>query len=582
MAPKEEDSENNNIPIGNSNTPGIPMPIPITETETQKLKCDYLVVGAGTAGMSFIDTMLTEHPSSTIILVDRNSQPGGHWVHAYPYVRLHQASCYYGVDSLPLGKNLDAKGNERWDVNDRATGAEVVDYYKRACDNFVASGRVRCFFDAEHELDETTGMNTILVKGGVIGNTNNNNNSINNNNNSNSNSNNNNKSNNLFSVKCHKLVTVTTNVTVPSMRKPLIPVCESVSANFVPPNEVPFRAKNGNYNNYVVFGNGKTGVDTIAHLLLHEGIDQSQITWIVSRDAWYMLGGFLNEFYDFIRALGEMALAKSVNEYFLNHEEKGLLGRIHNPNNDNNDHQPFPEVFKGAVLQPKEFEAAKSIQNVVRMGRATSIESNRILLENGSIELFTPQTTLLVDCMVDNYYGYDGDLLSEHFQIFEPGRINMGPLLATFNPSHTSARIAFYECAFGGYDGDDSPKNASCYFLRGNHSAISRPESFFGQIYMEFKNDNALMQVKGGPKFVMNSRTWMMNPMHHKGGLPRFLWMMYGPSQGHKVAENFFQKIESKEYFDIEHSFGIETLNAERAQRKEKKKQSNPFKSFLR
>jgi len=29
---------------------------------------------------------------------------GGHWLHAYPFVRLHSPSAYYGVSSLPLGE----------------------------------------------------------------------------------------------------------------------------------------------------------------------------------------------------------------------------------------------------------------------------------------------------------------------------------------------------------------------------------------------------------------------------------------------------------------------------------------------
>ena len=30
---------------------------------------------------------------------------GGHWLNAYPFVRLHTPSAYYGVDSLPLGED---------------------------------------------------------------------------------------------------------------------------------------------------------------------------------------------------------------------------------------------------------------------------------------------------------------------------------------------------------------------------------------------------------------------------------------------------------------------------------------------
>jgi hypothetical protein len=558
MAPKEEDFANIGDAVGTGT---------IAPPKGGELKCDYLVVGAGTAGMSFVDTMLTEHPSSTIILVDRNSQPGGHWTHAYPYARLHQPSCYYGVNSLKLGKNLDSKGNERYDVNDRATGAEILDYYKRACDKFVASGRVRCFFDADHEFDETTGVNTIVVCGTKSGSDVPNNNS----NRDVDESSSNNNSNIIFSVKCHKLVTVATNVTVPSMRKPLIPVHESVSASFVPPNEVPSRAKSGNYNNYVVFGNGKSGVDAITHLLFHEGIDQSQITWIVSRDVWYMLRDFLQDYFRAFNTFGKtLTSAKSVEDWFLNLEEDGAFGRI-DPN------RPCPEVFKGALLGANEFEAVKSIQNVVRMGRATSIESNRILLENGSLE-FSPPNTLLVDCMVDNTYGY---VFAEDFQIFEPGRINLGPLLSFVNPSRSSATIAFHECAFGGYDGDDSQKNGCCYFLRGKH-AEPLPESMIGMFYMDFRSADALMKVKGGSNFLTNSRTCDFNPTHHKRGRLRFLWIMYGPSQFHKMGPKLFQKVESKGYSDIDHCFGIETLNSERAQLKEKKNKTSCFRGLRR
>ena len=79
--------------------------------------------------MSFIDTLLTENPNSSVILVDRNEKPGGHWTTSYPFVKLHQHSCFYGVNSVKLGKAIDRKGNEVFDYDDRATGAEVVEYY---------------------------------------------------------------------------------------------------------------------------------------------------------------------------------------------------------------------------------------------------------------------------------------------------------------------------------------------------------------------------------------------------------------------------------------------------------------------
>ena len=46
--------------------------------ETTPLEADYLVVGAGAAGMAFADTLLAE-TDARIVMVDRQHRPGGHW-----------------------------------------------------------------------------------------------------------------------------------------------------------------------------------------------------------------------------------------------------------------------------------------------------------------------------------------------------------------------------------------------------------------------------------------------------------------------------------------------------------------------
>ena len=43
----------------------------------QSIEADYIVVGAGTMGMAFADTIVGES-DATIVVVDRNSWPGGH------------------------------------------------------------------------------------------------------------------------------------------------------------------------------------------------------------------------------------------------------------------------------------------------------------------------------------------------------------------------------------------------------------------------------------------------------------------------------------------------------------------------
>ena len=56
---------------------------------------DYLVVGAGAAGMAFVDSLIAGSDAG-VVMVDRRHCPGGHWNDAYPFVRLHQPSAYYG------------------------------------------------------------------------------------------------------------------------------------------------------------------------------------------------------------------------------------------------------------------------------------------------------------------------------------------------------------------------------------------------------------------------------------------------------------------------------------------------------
>lgn len=55
------------------------------------IETDYLVVGAGTAGMAFTDALLVQC-SAEVVMVDARHAPGGHWHDAYPFVRLHQPS----------------------------------------------------------------------------------------------------------------------------------------------------------------------------------------------------------------------------------------------------------------------------------------------------------------------------------------------------------------------------------------------------------------------------------------------------------------------------------------------------------
>ena len=109
------------------------------------LRAEYLVVGTGAAGMGFVDTLIG-NSDSRVVMVDRRHAPGGHWHDAYPFVRLHMPSAFYGVDSTPLGDGRIQQGGLDDGLSERAGGPEVCAYYDRLMQQrLIPSGRVRHF-----------------------------------------------------------------------------------------------------------------------------------------------------------------------------------------------------------------------------------------------------------------------------------------------------------------------------------------------------------------------------------------------------------------------------------------------------
>ena len=106
------------------------------------LNCDYLIVGSGAVGMAFADVLLHES-DATMVIVDRHHGPGGHWNDAYPFVRLHQPSAFYGVNSRKLGSDVRDRTRLNFGMCDRSTSAELLSYYEQIMQTFLASGRVQ-------------------------------------------------------------------------------------------------------------------------------------------------------------------------------------------------------------------------------------------------------------------------------------------------------------------------------------------------------------------------------------------------------------------------------------------------------
>src|SRR5271170_6292872 len=110
---------------------------------------DYLVVGAGASGLAFADALVAE-ADVEVTVIDRREAPGGHWLDAYPFVRLHTPSAYYGVNSLALGEDHIDQVGENAGYYERATGEQVFEYFAEAAGRLTETGRGRVLTRHEH------------------------------------------------------------------------------------------------------------------------------------------------------------------------------------------------------------------------------------------------------------------------------------------------------------------------------------------------------------------------------------------------------------------------------------------------
>ena len=327
-----------------------------------RLETDYLIIGAGAMGMAFADVLLSESDAS-FLLVDRHGRPGGHWNDSYPFVRLHQPSAFYGVNSLPLGDDtIDRVG---WNAGlfELASGTEVVTYFERVMQRqFLPSGRAQyfpmCNYLGDHRFES-------LVSG------------------------------EKFDVAATKVVDATyMNVKVPSVVGPSYDVADGVRC--VALNELPNTTAPPD--GYVIVGAGKTAMDAILWLLAND-VDPDAITWITPRDSWILDRANIQpgpQFWD--TTLGNAAAqiqasaeATSVDDLFDRLEAAGCVMRI--------DPSVRPTMYRCATCTRAELAQLQRVQRVVRMGRVQSIEPERLVLDEGEIP--TTTQTLHVDCAAD-------------------------------------------------------------------------------------------------------------------------------------------------------------------------------------
>lgn len=325
------------------------------------LDTDYLVIGAGAMGMAFTDTVITES-DARVVIVDQAHQPGGHWTTAYPFVRLHQPSAYYGVNSRALGNNtIDSVG---WNqgLNELAPVGEVCAYFDAVMQQqFLPTGRVQYF-----PMSEYLGDGRFRTLAGAE-----------------------------YTVNVRQRVVDSTylRAIVPSMRP--APYAVAPGIDCIPPNDLP---RFGARDRYVVVGAGKTGMDVCLWLLRH-GVDAGRLTWIKPRDSWLMDRATLQPGPSFIKrfrdnygaTLEAIEAATSIEDLFDRLEAAGTLLRL--------DPSVRPRMYRCATVSEQEFEQLRRIEDVVRMGHVQHIEPTAIVLDEGSIT--SSPSALYIDCTAD-------------------------------------------------------------------------------------------------------------------------------------------------------------------------------------
>ncbi len=379
-----------------------------------EIEADYLVVGAGAAGLAFVDA-LVDASDADVVMVDRRERPGGHWNDAYPFVRLHQPSAYYGVNSLPLGSDSIDESGPNAGFYERASAAEICSYFQRALDHLLDTGRVRFLGASTCSFERSDGHTvTDLATGDAT----------------------------AVRVRRRLVDARYLETSVPSTHVPTFGVDEGVRV--APVNSL---AEVPDADGFTIIGGGKTAMDACCWLL-DNGVPAEALRWVRPRESW-VLDRLYTQPLDLLTPtidglslqLEAAAEAETVDELFERLEATGQLQRL--------DPTIEPTMYHCATLSQAEMEQLRRIDDVVRLGYVRRIEPDRIHLTDGEIPTGSGQ--LHVDCSA---YGLRR---SPARPIFEPGRITPQPVRSC-QPTFNAALVGHVEATYA----DDATKNRLC------------------------------------------------------------------------------------------------------------------------
>ncbi|MDQ3728649.1 MAG: hypothetical protein M3355_03565 [Actinomycetota bacterium] len=372
---------------------------------------DYLVIGAGATGMAFTDALIADS-DATVVLADRRHAPGGHWNDAYPFVRLHQPSAFYGTNSLPLGHDRIDESGVNAGFYEQASASEIRDYFRRALDHLLASGQVTWL--GGHEYVGTDGDGHRLLSR-VTG--------------------------RETMVPARKLVDATyLNTEVPARHDPDFDA--DPGARVATPNELVELSDPAD--RFTVLGAGKTAMDTCTWLL-SRSVAPEDIRWVRPRDAWTLDRSFTQPL-DLVAGMVEgladayevAAEASDLEDLYARAEACGQVHRL--------DPEIEPDMFHGATLSAAERGQLRRISRVIRKGRVRRVGIDTLVLDEGTEP--TAPGELHIDCTAHGL-GW-----APPRPIFERDRVTPQPTRFGMLP-FSAALVGFLEAS----ERDDGEKN---------------------------------------------------------------------------------------------------------------------------
>jgi hypothetical protein len=377
---------------------------------TRVVEVDYLVVGAGASGMAFTDALI-DHAEGRVAIVDRRQGVGGHWLAAYPFVRLHQASAFYGVASTLLGGGRIQDQGPEAGLGERADQPSICAYYDDVLVNrMLKSGRVEFFAGCEYVGDRAFVSRD---------------------------------SGERFEVpeRCRIVDARYLAPDIPSETPPAFGVADDVRV--IPPNDLVLASEDSS--EYVIVGSGKTATDAIIWLLAR-GVDPDAICWVRPRDPWMLNRALIQPdpaiIFGMVADVMEAAeAATSLEDLFLRLEDADILFRI--------DRSVFPTMARTPTLAMWELEQLRTIEHVVRRGHIYTVSRGRIDFSDGSVAV--AQDALVVNCTAQ------GIRMPPLVEIWGQESITLQPIRAGF-PCFAAALAGYVEAT---RDKDDE-KNRLC------------------------------------------------------------------------------------------------------------------------